>query len=664
MTIYAEPGTSFSDKNTRKTLSPREVAAACAGALALALVYIFTRTANHNYDAVSYALAADVKDATSFFHQHHLLFTPANWLVLSALRVCGYGGEALPVIAAISAFTAAAAAALFYVFLRTIGIRKWVAGAAVIGSALAASWWYFAGEAELASVISFFTALALNVLARPGPPLRKAAITGAVLGLGILFHETLVLFSPVAAVILLWDVGKRLKKLLAFIGVLAAVVIPLYVIIPIAYYRVHFPGEWFSWLLGYVTVGTWGHGTPFSNGAAITTFLGSFVAGPKAPDLSGRVTITLLARNYLPALLVSLFWVTTTAMGWKRAWVAGNGRWLVGMVVAIAVSYVFFGWWEPLNAHWWIGAATGCWLLAALTAPTGRWWPVIAALIAVAAAGLNLFRLILPATSTPTDDMGTLARGIVGASEEEACFIASDPDLRLWLAYAGRNTHEIIPAFEAGKAGRYRKVEKHIMSIFPDYRARGAHIYFTDLEWSASGTQGPANEKMRAVLYKLQQPARFITSFPYRGRYIGMYEYTAYANNLKDLSVVEVTSPLPPAGKPFWTLNDNAAVDVGCPLEGTYVFDIQAYGFPCLGSWPSMGVSLDGRDIGTVTVNERYWRFYRSVSPAAAGTHTLGLSFLNDFTDAKSGTSRDFYVGRVAAYRIAAGPDKGAPPGR
>ena len=90
--------------------------------------------------------------------------------------------------------------------------------------------------------------------------------------------------------------------------------------------------------------------------------------------------------------------------------------------------------------------------------------------------------------------------------------------------------------------------------------------------------------------------------------------------------------------------NGNANGSVNFPSAVNSV-TVMARGKACQGS-PQIVVSLDGTRLITATASSTSWTAYTAAANYGAGTHSLSVSFLNDFTKTKGkkACSRDLYV--------------------
>ena len=79
-----------------------------------------------------------------------------------------------------------------------------------------------------------------------------------------------------------------------------------------------------------------------------------------------------------------------------------------------------------------------------------------------------------------------------------------------------------------------------------------------------------------------------------------------------------------------WT--STASKNVSLPASATVV--VQAKGQQCNGA-PSMAIKVDGVTIGTHTVSATSWTSYTSSRKISAGSHTIRVSFTNQYQTLK-----------------------------
>lgn len=69
------------------------------------------------------------------------------------------------------------------------------------------------------------------------------------------------------------------------------------------------------------------------------------------------------------------------------------------------------------------------------------------------------------------------------------------------------------------------------------------------------------------------------------------------------------------------------------------------------GAWPNVALSIDGKKVGDAFLRRPGWHTVRLEAEVAEGEHEVGLSFTNDFYDAKTEPPADRNL-RIAELAI------------
>jgi hypothetical protein len=631
------------------TQRERRLTVSCAAALAV--FYFLLRSRNHPIDSVLYALAVEVKDAYPFFHWHHLLYAPLGWLVINAAGALGHARNAFTVLAAFSAASAAAAAAFFYLALRRLGATFGGALLTVAVASLSAAWWYFAGEAEILAVISLFVAGGLYWLT--APKLGYKAVMGLAcwLGVGTLFHQVVLLFVPFALVVIAWRRHGRWLRVLTFSSVYAPLVVVPYVLIPYFYYGIRGFDKWVRWATYYSSWGDWGHFTAERFGESVLTALAAVVAGPSPFDVWKAVPVKEFVKNYAPAVVVLAAVLGTVAAGAGRLW-RQKRPWLIMAVAWFLCFHVFFSWWEPENAEWWIATLMPVWLLFGLAVPRGRAFYATAVVITSCAAALNFGRLVYPSTVPGKNDAEAAARTIVSATRPGDTIFISHLDVNAWTDYLSRHTRTLSAPFCRPAGDAASKLESSALLGFPEYTRNGG-LFFTDFEWDDASMRNRAwANDMRVVFFKILRPAEPVTVLRFPGGERVLCRYKGYGKRIKDVRIYEAEGPDRGAARcVLATSGASVTVRFDVSEKGRYVLCVQASGNPALGVWPRMEVALDGVRLGGTAVDAPFPRFYECACDLAAGPHEVRLTFLNDYYDPATGANRDLFLNRLIVYQ-------------
>lgn len=177
-----------------------------AGALLVgfAALYLVTRSARPDPDALAFARLAETGPGTpGFFQAEHILYPFWGWLVYQIARRFGYGGPPDGPMAALNALAGGVAVAAVYLLgrrLRPDGQGVGLAAAALTG--LSYAHWLHSTQAENQMAANALVLTGILVGLRSVRP----ALGGGAAGLGVLSHGTAVL--P-AAVFGLWLTLRR-----------------------------------------------------------------------------------------------------------------------------------------------------------------------------------------------------------------------------------------------------------------------------------------------------------------------------------------------------------------------------------------------------------------------------------------------------------------------
>jgi hypothetical protein len=604
-----------------------------------------------------YAAVADVPAVGAMFHQNHPLFTPVLWLVVRAFRACGYAGSSLLPGAAISAAFAAGAAGLFYLALRRIGAAAATAALATGAAAFSAAWWYFAGEVEVVSCISFFIAGALLILA-PVPRHWGRAVAAAFwLGAATWFHITVVLFVPVAAFLLAETRENRWLGPATFGAVYVAVAAAPYVIISQITYRHAGVGGFWAWINFYGNISeAWGVLSASRFKGGLLSVL-TAVASPgldRGWDSSGMRFSVAVARFAPAAVLVGGAFATVVAAV-PRLW-REKRRWLLAGAFWFAGYQLFFSWWECSNVEWWVATLMPVWFLFGLAAPRRPAFVLPAAALISCLAAVNFTRLILP-TNRPGRDLAEgAARVIATATQPGDVVLLSRVPVAIWLENQTRGKRTIMGS---GGRGEIEEVERFIDELIcpeGEIKMPPGYAFLTDYEMDNRDLdQGVAGDDVRASLFRIIRNAEPAAVVPFRGRPRVLYRCRGAAE-LESLSIYEAEHGT--RKEEFRVLRKAGATNrfnINVPEEGQYVICIQARGTSAGDQWPAVRVAADDKTLSAFAVTTDYWWFYETNAVLGAGNHAIDVVLLNGFRDPAAGEKRFLYLNRLALYRDAGG---------
>ena len=232
------------------------------------ILYGATRTRFNTFDAVSYAnqverLYPRSHNPSWLFHPHHLLFNISGYALHKLLQSFGWRGNVLETFEAINAAFAAFGIAVFFIFLRrkTSSIAIPIAASLMLG--VTYGYWVAATDGRVNMISAVMLLASFSLLS---PPVRHSYFTaGIVAALGILYHESAMLFVPVGALLSFLaaeedskpDTKERICNAAKFVVTCLAVVISAYLVVGIAALGLHSPHAFRHWATQYAELGWW-----------------------------------------------------------------------------------------------------------------------------------------------------------------------------------------------------------------------------------------------------------------------------------------------------------------------------------------------------------------------------------------------------------------------
>ena len=185
-----------------------------AGVAAIgALLYLATPTADYFWDGITFALqiekvAGGERSAALLFHQSHLLYNAAGFLLYWSLNAVGLHARALTLLQAANALLSAAALAVFFSAARRVTRDLYRAFTCTAALAVFATWWKLATDADayIPAILLVLLCLRELLAARPRWFVAGLALAGA-----MLMHELAALFSFAAVALVFSSRGIRAK---------------------------------------------------------------------------------------------------------------------------------------------------------------------------------------------------------------------------------------------------------------------------------------------------------------------------------------------------------------------------------------------------------------------------------------------------------------------
>ncbi len=372
-------------------------------------------------DAVIYACAGVHGDTIQNSDAGHLAWGGVELLAARAGRAFTPPLNPLHLLRRLSIVAALACAWLVHrVLARRLGIDP-VRAALITGLLLFSySFWHFALQAEphAPHALSLAVFLVAGAALLSQPVLGRGMAAGLALGIATLLHQTSILLFPAVLLALRFAPGSvraRLRSGAGFAGAFLLTAIGSYLVVGWVVRDLRTVSEFREWIMGISTWGYWGQWRPTSLIAAAVGIVRSFVG---SHYLLGVGVIGDLARRLFPAaswedelMLAAAVpgWVRIVLIPVQAAVLVGMGAVLaragrrlrqgwraqpaLGVLLAswLVIHLLFFTWWAPERAEFWIGF----WLpLIVLSGPGIAAADVGRRILALLLAGLALVNLL------------------------------------------------------------------------------------------------------------------------------------------------------------------------------------------------------------------------------------------------------------------------------
>jgi hypothetical protein len=383
--------------------------------LGLGLLYLSTRSVNHEYDSLDYALRIERgRPFYELFHPHHLAHGYLCYLAFLAAKSLGYLGRAMELGQGFSAGLGALGIALFFWAMHKT-TRHWgIALLASLGLAFTFGWWHASSilAVRVLNAVSLVAVFACVPFALKGS-YKGLACLGLVHGFSILCHQTNVLLVP-AILLVLWaemkpgDCVRPWRPWLQFLSYgagVAGISGGAYAFVGYFIWVKKTLPSFSNWVFAYMGVEHWNR--PLAEPVKqvlfgwSNSFIGSIQPGPLVFGLAFDDVRTLLLLFAGALVFWLLAWGWVQAQGSMRGWglfavlVLGlamlqmSQAWsaLIGSLVLVSMSYwglkqyqhkeasgsnraetwpllfsgawlaayvPFFIWWEPWNSEYWL----------------------------------------------------------------------------------------------------------------------------------------------------------------------------------------------------------------------------------------------------------------------------------------------------------------------
>ena len=409
-------------------------------------------------DAVVFASGALHKDAAVMSYAHHLGYNLFQHVAALAGRAMTPPLSPIYILQYLSVAAGLAGIAVFYRLLIRLGAQASRAVACTGALAFSYAYWHYSRQADTHVVAALLLICFLSRFERflRSPTVGAGALSGLVLGLATLMHQSNILLLPaVAASVLLR--ARRTRGLLRSTGALVALALGVaagpYPIVGRALAGARTLGEFREWIMGISTWGTWGNWrlelVPATLIGLIRSFIGSHYLLDFRPiaslaerlfpvaSLEDEMAIAGVARNWLqgPLLAVQAGVLALALVALLRArarlkhLLGADRPFALFLVVWIVVYGVFFAWWAPERVEFWIAWLIPLLVVLAWPAGTGatggrRAW-VWASVFLGGLVFVNFAGSIYP-QSGPLEEIDASAAVAIDAVVDKGDMVVSD----------------------------------------------------------------------------------------------------------------------------------------------------------------------------------------------------------------------------------------------
>ncbi len=337
----------------------------------LLILYTATFSGVSSVDAYYYFGNIDSGSLASLCHPHHLayLLVGKGWFML--WRIFGYHGTALLPLKQMSLFGALGVLILFARTLSVLFPRGVAASCLLLALGTSYLPWHYSTEGEPVIFFQFFSLWILYLLVRwyfePEPASGLAWKLGLAVGLGTLFHQSLVFAVPlsVAALLHRGQPSARISLLGKFLlPALILIAVP-YIGLGFAVTNSHDPRTLVAWSTGYLDEfsGTYGlarnlHPRPILSGLA-SAFLGGTALKPYLLQHKPFDAGFLLAVSVFIFVLGSVGAGLLAVIFSLRRFEPPLRRGLLAVAVFTGVFLAAAIYWEPGNRKFWAPVEPG-----------------------------------------------------------------------------------------------------------------------------------------------------------------------------------------------------------------------------------------------------------------------------------------------------------------
>jgi len=341
---------------------------------AFALVCLGFPSYDWYFDGLTFAMAAEGVAAGGnpawLFHPHHLLYTPLAFAAYRAAGAVGLGVRAWLVMQWLSTAGAVGGLWLFHRLLLRLEVPAPSRLAGLVLLAASFGWWRYATQGDTTLPEAALLLALIAAVLRPG---AAPVAVGLLQAAAILVHESAVVFLP-AAGWALWRLRPRARRAAAvavFLGVAGGTTAAAYLAVAGLVLGIADARGLLGWLSGYFGADArtgyaadyagWAPGNVVASAHAwMEAFTGAW------PGPAGVASWAWHAGAAACAAAILVLAVRGAARG-LAANAPRDRRTLVEvLLVWLAAHAVFFTWWKPGHARFWVLALPGWALLAAL----------------------------------------------------------------------------------------------------------------------------------------------------------------------------------------------------------------------------------------------------------------------------------------------------------
>ena len=341
----------------------------------LLVLYMATVSGVGSVDAYYYFGNVRGGDFRELCHPHHLAYLPLAYGWYGLWQALGYGGSPFIPMKLMSLFGAAGVLAGFARLVRLLFRDGAFAYALFLVLGLSYLPWHYATEGEPVIFFHCFSiwilyALLLVQLA-PRVTAEDAWRLGLFVGLGTLFHQSLVFAVPMGLVVIATRTtgGERWRRLGLFAVTAGTVVGVPYVVLGTAVVGHFSPRDLVAWSCGYLDEFADAYGTSHNLlprvvvTGLLSTYLGgsalkSYIYGGKPADAVYYLALVP------PAIVAATLGLGLSALAWRWRRLEAERRTLLGLVALFTVVFLAAAvYWEPGSRKFWASILPGLVLL-------------------------------------------------------------------------------------------------------------------------------------------------------------------------------------------------------------------------------------------------------------------------------------------------------------